>query len=108
LPRLTWPTGVDNVAAPITHTAAVRIPAISNGVASGSSTRHSRCQSVMPTPRAASIRAESMLTMPATPLRMTGSIEYRDSANNDGRNPSAEKPVPKICSASSDRASSNG
>ena len=86
--------GVDNVAAPITQTAAVRTPAISSGMASGNSTRQSRCQSVMPTPRAASTSAGSMLRMPATPLRIIGSIEYSASASSDGRKPSAENPVP--------------
>ena len=92
----------------MTQTAAVRTPAMSSGVASGSSTRQSRCQSVMPTPRAASTIAGSMLRIPATPLRITGSIEYSASASSDGKNPSAEKPVPNTLSASPETASSNG
>ena len=100
--------GVDNVAAPMTQTAAVRTPAMMSGVASGSSTRQSRCHSVMPTPRAASTSAGSMLRIPDTPLRTIGSIEYRASASSDGKNPNAENPVPNMLSARPDNASSNG
>jgi hypothetical protein len=57
------------------HTAAVRTPAMITGAARGSSTRHSRWRSVMPTPRAASITAGSTPVRPATVLRRIGSIE---------------------------------
>jgi hypothetical protein len=40
-PRLVAPTGVESVAVPTTHTAAVRSPATITGRASGSSTRQS-------------------------------------------------------------------
>jgi hypothetical protein len=63
------------VAVPITHTAAVRTPAMIMGAASGSSTRQRRCRRVIPTPRAASRIAGSSPTMAVTPLRRMGSIE---------------------------------
>ena len=72
-PRLGWPTVVESVAAPIVHTAAVRMPATSTGSASGASTRRSFCAGVMPTASAAWVTAGSMPTSPATPLRMIGS-----------------------------------
>ena len=59
----------------MTQTAAVRMPAIITGSASGSSTMISDCRRVMPTPLAASISAGSMPLSPVMPLRSTGSIE---------------------------------
>ena len=73
LPRLVAPTGVESVAVPTTHTAAVRSPATITGSASGSSTRKSCCAGVMPTPRAASISAGETPAMPVTVLRKMGS-----------------------------------
>ncbi len=67
--------GVDSVAVPITHTAAVRMPAMMMGSASGSSTMNSVWRGVMPTPSAASLIAGSRPTMPVTVLRSTGSME---------------------------------
>ena len=59
---------VDSVAAPIVQTAAVRMPAITTGAASGASTSRSFCAAVMPTPSAASRTAGSMPVKPATPV----------------------------------------
>jgi hypothetical protein len=73
-PRLSCPTGVESVAVPTTHTAAVRMPATITGSARGSSTRASCCRSVIPTPRAASITAGSTPSIPATVLRRIGSV----------------------------------
>jgi hypothetical protein len=74
LPRLVWPIGVDSVAVPITHVAAVRMPAMMVGSASGSSTISSDCARVMPTPRAASLTAGSMPLSPVIVFRSTGSM----------------------------------
>jgi len=60
---------------PITQTAAVRMPAMITGSASGSSTDNSDCCSVMPTPWAASRTAGSMPFSPVIVLRSTGSVE---------------------------------
>ncbi|MEJ0042583.1 MAG: hypothetical protein WDM81_10365 [Rhizomicrobium sp.] len=60
---------------PITHTAAVRMPAMMTGAASGSSTWNSDWLGVMPTPRAAIFTAGSMPASPVIVLRNTGSIE---------------------------------
>jgi len=67
--------GVERVAAPITHTAAVRMPAMITGAASGSSTSHSDWRCVMPTPLAAMRMAGSMPIRAVMVLRSTGSIE---------------------------------
>jgi len=75
LPRLVWPIGVESVAVPITQTAAVRMPAIITGSASGSSTMKSDCRGVIPTPWAASRMASSTPFKPVIVLRSTGSIE---------------------------------
>jgi hypothetical protein len=72
-PRLGWPTVVDSVAAPIVQTAAVRMPAITTGAASGASTRRSFCVRVMPTASAACTIAGSIPCSPATALRRIGS-----------------------------------
>ena len=72
-PRLGWPTVVDSVAAPIVHTAAVRMPAISTGATSGASTNRSFCAGVIPTASAAWRTAGSMPSRPATPFRRIGS-----------------------------------
>ena len=73
LPRLDWPTVVASVAAPIVHTAAVRMPARMIGAPSGSSTIVSRWRRVMPTPSAASSTSGSTPWSAATPLRRIGS-----------------------------------
>ncbi len=52
--------GVERVAVPITHTAAVRMPAMITGSASGSSTMRSDCRDVMPTASVASMMAGSI------------------------------------------------
>ena len=57
------------------HTAAVRIPAMITGAASGSSTCRSFWREVMPTPSAASRMAGSTPVIPATPFRRIGNIE---------------------------------
>ncbi len=75
MPSEVWPTGVERVAAPMVHTAAVRTPAMITGAASGSSTRKRRWASVMPMPRAASEAAGSTPTIPATPFLRIGSME---------------------------------
>ena len=80
---------VDRVAAPTVHTAAVRMPAITTGAASGASTSRSFCAAVIPTASAASTTAGSSPWRPATPLRRIGSTAYSVSASNDGRKPSA-------------------
>ena len=72
-PRLGCPTVVDSVAAPIVHTAAVRMPATTTGSASGASTSRSFCAGVMPTASAASSTAGSIPRSPATPFRRIGS-----------------------------------
>jgi len=73
LPRLVAPIGVESVAVPTTHTAAVRSPATITGSASGSSTRQSCWRGVMPTPSAASRTAGSTPASPVTVLRRIGS-----------------------------------
>ena len=93
---------------PITHTAAVRMPAIITGSASGNSTVNSDCEDVMPTPSAASTIAGSTPRSPVMVLRSTGSIEYSASASTDGKNPNAEKPTPNQDSDSAVSASSSG
>ncbi|MHC2576372.1 hypothetical protein ACVMHR_001111 [Bradyrhizobium diazoefficiens] len=108
MPRLVCPIGVESVAVPITQTAAVRMPAIITGSASGSSTRTSDCRAVMPTPSAASISAGSMPFSPVMPLRSTGSIEYSASASIAGRKPNAEKEIPNQASVRDAAASNNG
>jgi len=75
LPRLVWPIGVDSVAAPITQIAAVRMPAMITGSASGNSTMMSDCRRVMPTPSAASLIAGSTPCNPVMVFRSTGSME---------------------------------
>jgi hypothetical protein len=75
LPRLVCPIGVDNVAVPITQTAAVRMPAIITGSASGNSTLSNDWRGVMPTPCAASRIAGSTPFRPVMVLRSTGSME---------------------------------
>jgi hypothetical protein len=72
-PRLAWPTVVASVAAPIVHTAAVRIPAITNGAASGASTKRSFCAGVIPTASAASSTPASIVCRAVTALRRIGS-----------------------------------
>ncbi len=67
--------GVDSVAAPITHTVAVRMPAMITGAASGSSTSHKDWRGVMPTPWAAMRMAGSMPISAVMVLRSTGSME---------------------------------
>jgi hypothetical protein len=54
-------------------TADVRIPATITGIASGSSTRRSCSDGVIPTPCAASITAGSIEESPATVFLSTGS-----------------------------------
>jgi hypothetical protein len=66
--------GVESVAVPITHTAAVRTPAMMTGSARGSSTMASDCHPVMPTPVAACLIAGSTARMPVMVLRTTGSM----------------------------------
>ena len=62
-------------AAPITQIAAVRMPAMITGSASGSSTMASDCRCVMPTPSAASLIAASTPLRPVMVFRSTGSME---------------------------------
>ena len=57
------------------QTAAVRMPAMITGAASGSSTWKSRWRDVMPTPSAASLTAASTPRMPAAAFLRIGSIE---------------------------------
>ena len=57
------------------HTAAVRMPAMKTGAASGNSTRRSCWRAVMPTALAASITAGSSPVRPATAVRRIGSSE---------------------------------
>ncbi len=100
--------GVESVAVPITQTAAVLMPAMITGSASGSSTIVSDCRRVIPTPSAASVIAGSMPCNPVIVFRSTGSMLYSASANTDGRKPNAEKPCPNHCSDSAASASSSG
>ncbi len=93
---------------PITHTAAVRMPAMITGSASGNSTMMRDCRAVMPTPCAASVNAGSMPCRPVMVLRSTGSIEYSASASTAGKNPNAEKPTPNHVSVNAASASSSG
>ena len=93
---------------PITQTAAVRMPAIMTGSASGSSTMTSDCREVMPTPLAASISAGSMPFSPVMPLRSTGSIEYSASASIAGRKPNAENETPNHFRVTEAANSNNG
>jgi len=58
---------------PTTQTVAVRMPARITGSARGSSTRHSDCRGVMPTPRAASRIAGSTSSIPVKVFRRIGS-----------------------------------
>jgi hypothetical protein len=103
-PRLGWPTVVDKVAAPIVHTAAVRIPAINTGATSGASTSRSFCAGVIPTASAACEIAGSIPCSPATAFRRIGSSAYSVNAINDGRKPSAGMPPP----TNADRLSNSG
>ena len=73
---------------PTTHTVAVRTPP-DTGIASGSSTIRSCCRGVMPTPRAASVRAGSTPRMPITVLRSTGRMPYSVSPHDGGQEPDA-------------------
>ena len=57
------------------------------GMARGSSTRRSCCHGVMPTARAASVRAGSTPLMPVTVLRRTGRTPYSVRPMKAGRNP---------------------
>ncbi len=66
--------GVESVAVPITHTAAVRMPAMMTGIANGNSTLNRRCACVMPTPRAASFTASSTPNIPVTVFRRIGKM----------------------------------
>ena len=57
------------------------------GIARGSSTSSSCCRGVMPTPRAASLRAGSTPAIPVTVFRSTGRIPYSVNPTMAGRNP---------------------
>ena len=93
---------------PITHTAAVRMPAMMTGIASGSSTMVSDWRGVMPTPCAASRMAGSMPCNPVMVLRSTGSTEYSASASTEGRKPKAENSKPSHRLETPASASSSG
>jgi len=68
------------VATPTQMTTATRTPVSITGIASGSSTIRKTCPSVIPIATAASRSFGSMLSMPVTVLRITGSSAYRASA----------------------------
>ena len=67
------PTAAAIVAVPTPITAATRIPATIDGVASGSSTCHSSCRGVIPSAVPASTRTRSTPRSPATVVLMIGS-----------------------------------
>ena len=72
-PRLSCPTIVANVAAPMVHTAAVRTPPITTGAASESSTWKRRWLALMPMARAASRTLSGTAANPPAPPRSSGS-----------------------------------
>ena len=67
------PTAAAIVAVPTPMTAATRMPATMEGIASGSSTCQSSWRGVMPSAVPASTRTRSTPRTPATVVRMIGS-----------------------------------
>ena len=86
---------VASVAAPMVHTAAVRMPAMMCGADKGASTSLNFCHPVMPMPSAASITPGSRLACAVTAFLRMGSRAYRVSAISAGRKPSVGRLSPK-------------
>ena len=87
IPSPPAPTAAAIVATPTAITVATRIPAKMTPKASGISTFHNSCESVIPIARPASRIAGSTPEIPVNVFRMIGSNEYSTKATMAVRDP---------------------